>query len=128
MAIACSPTRRILHDTVAADLEALAREIEAAAAKSNPVAHRNTRIMARRNATLAFDHVSAGCDASGAAIWFCVSRERNAAGYFLFWRERRTAGDFHRTEFKGIADRGVALALACRRRDQWQQWKDAPCG
>jgi hypothetical protein len=116
-----------LNGKVAADLEALAREIEAAAAKSNPDAHRNTRIMARRNATLAYDH-AAGCDPNGAAIWFCVSRERNAAGYFLFWREWRTATNFHRTEFKGIADRGVALALARRRRDQWQQRKDAPCG
>jgi hypothetical protein len=68
MAVACSTRLRVLNGKVAADLEALAREIEAAAAKSNQVAHRNTRIMARRNATLAYDHVSAGCDANGAAI------------------------------------------------------------
>lgn len=99
-------------------------EREAEAAKANPKAHKLSRAMPKGNR---YVYTPAGKSARGATIRFCRSTQRNAAGYFLCWREVETpskkkakkVGDLvsttKRDQWTGFRSKKAAIAL-CRRR------------
>ena len=99
-------------------------EREADAAKANPKAHKLSRVMPKGNR---YVYTPAGKTARGATVRFCRSTQKNAAGYFLCWREVETpakkkakkVGDLvsttKRDQWTGFKTRKAAKAL-CRRR------------
>jgi Txe/YoeB family toxin of Txe-Axe toxin-antitoxin module len=99
-------------------------EVEEAAAKRNPKAHKLSRVFAKGNR---YVYTPAGKDGRGRTIWFCRSTQRNVAGYFLVWRQIETkakkkatkVGDLvsttKRDQWTGFKSKKAAIAL-CRRR------------
>lgn len=75
-------------DAIFRDVARKFDELEYERAKDNPRKHRLTRIMERGKPTN-YRYYSAGKDGHGWSVWFCYCTNRNAAGYFLCWRERR---------------------------------------
>ena len=73
-------------DAMFADLEQTRRESEFARAKAEPARYKLTKVWERgKNCT--YRHYSGGQDDRGWSVNFCWSTSRNAAGYFLGWRE-----------------------------------------
>lgn len=88
--------------------------LESERAKADPKAHKLCRIMADGKPA-SYRYVPAGKDGRGRAIWFCWSCWRNAAGYFLGWREVRTREYVKRDQWIARKVRRRARALAHRR-------------
>jgi len=62
------------------------REIERA--KADPQANKLTRVF-DQGVSLGYTYINAGKNRKGQSVWFCWSKERNAAGYYLAWRQVR---------------------------------------
>ena len=76
---------------VFADLQQSSLRQEEEAAKADPHAHRTTRVFSGRLRWRYYD--------GGKGLRFCYSCDRNAAGYYLAWRERRTKTGGRRDQY-----------------------------
>lgn len=77
-------TQKILND-MWRDIRVESRKRQLEAIAKNPKAHKLTKIMGERGSNYAY--MPAGKDGRGRTIRYCWSKHRNAAGYFLGWRE-----------------------------------------
>ena len=59
---------------------------ESERAKADPKANKLTRVMEGRHG-MRYWWIPAGKDGLGRRVYFCWTRHRNVAGYFLGWRE-----------------------------------------
>lgn len=64
------------------------REKELAAVRRDPEAHRLTRLM-EPGRSFRYRYADGGRDHTGRSVRFCWSTWKNAAGYYLAWKERR---------------------------------------
>jgi hypothetical protein len=78
-----------------ADVMSNERRIAADAARADPEKHKCTRIFP---GSTRFSYWEAK-DRRGSRVRFCYSAERNAAGYFMGWREVETAKAVKRRDF-----------------------------
>lgn len=89
---------------------------EAKRAAADPKRYKLTRVMDK----LTYHYVPAGRDGWGRTIWFCWSCHRNAAGYFLGWRQVTAKdGTGKRDQWVARRCRKRAKELAYRRRDRY---------
>lgn len=68
---------------------------------------------------MSYRYVSAGTDGRGHSVWFCWSCHRNTDGFFLSWREVRSAKGGRRDRWASRRVKKKARALAVRRRDAY---------
>lgn len=89
---------------------------EANRAKADPKAHKLTRVMEGKHG-LSYRYQTAGTDGRGRRVLFCWSVHRNAAGYFLGWREVYSKPRGKRGAYTVKRDRWVARKAKWRARD-----------
>ena len=65
--------------------------------------------------------VRAGTDGRKRAVRFCYSRDRNAAGYFLIWRERFSKTGGERDQWDSTKDKCDAIATVHRLAREWRE-------
>ena len=106
---------RVLHGFLA-DMQAA--QIERI--KADPRAHRLTRIMADGKPAR-YRYYPAGKNRRGQEVWFCWSSHRNAAGYFLCWRETWMRKVTKRDQWDATPSKKDAIDLAQRRRDRFKE-------
>ncbi len=102
------------------DLEQTTREIEAAGAKRDPKAHKLSRVMADGKPAN-WRYYRAGKDGKGRTIRFCHTSWKNVAGFYLFFREVRTAKQIKRDQWAARKTRKEVAALARRRSQQFKE-------
>lgn len=88
------------------------REVDRAAA--DPVANKLTRLAAPGK-DWSYRYVPAGKDGLGRTVRFCWSCHRNAAGYFLTWREVRGKTNGKRDQYAARRVRRRCMEMAMRR-------------
>jgi hypothetical protein len=117
--VADSPSLQMLF----ADFEQKMRESDARNAKADPKRYRRTRV---------FDEgVHTGYryfpvrEKGRPEVRFCWAVNRNAAGFFLVWRETVTRRQVRRDEFDGIGDKRAAISHArlCRDAERMRRAK-----
>jgi hypothetical protein len=59
---------------------------ESERAKADPLSHKNTRVF-DAGVSASYRYYPAPKNGKGQKVWFCWSTHRNAAGFFLGWRE-----------------------------------------
>jgi hypothetical protein len=69
-----------------ADIQRGDHERQITRAKADPVGNKLTRAF-DGGARMSWRYYNAGKDGRGRKVYFCWSTERNAAGYFLGWRQ-----------------------------------------
>ena len=90
---------------------------------ADPTAHKLTTVFDGRPAS--YRYIDGGHDGRGWAVRFCWTNWRNAAGYFLSWREvippidRRGKHAGRRLDFAARKSRKRAKALAARRAQRY---------
>lgn len=112
--------RRLMADPLIASMlrsmQSKSLDVEADAAKSDPVRYKLSTIFAKAS----YRYVDAGRDGHGRAVRFCWSSHRNVAGYFLGWREVSGKTTTKRLDFYARRQRNMARAIALNRRDAFQ--------
>jgi hypothetical protein len=82
--------------------------------QKDPEAHRLTRLMAP-GARLSYRYEDGGEDHTGRTVRFCWACHRNAAGYFLAWRQNQGAdGQGERVAFTAHRQKKAARAWSQR--------------
>lgn len=71
-----------------ADIQSADHNRRLKAAKAEPAANKLTKVF-DPDARMSYRYYDGGKDGRGRKVWFCWATERNAAGYFLGWREVR---------------------------------------
>lgn len=94
------------------------RDAEAARAQADPKAHKLTRVMTA-GASTGYRYFRAGRDGRGREVRFCRASHRNAAGYFLTWREVVSKAQTKRDQFAARKTRAAAEEVARRRQNAW---------
>src|SRR5260221_9396480 len=95
------------------DRDNLRREHETVAA--DPQKHKLTRVMLGRYG-LNYNYLTAGVNGKGQSVCFCWSTHRNAAGYFLGWRQTRMIkGTVKRDRWVARKQRNAVAKVAERR-------------
>lgn len=95
------------------DRAAMKREDEQAQAA--PRAHKLTRVFVGRYG-LNYSYLTAGVNGKGQSVCFCWSTHRNAAGYFLGWRQTRMVkGTVKRDRWVARKQRKAVARVAERR-------------
>lgn len=88
-------------------------------AKADPQAHKLTKIM-DEGKSASWRYWSAAPDGLGRQVRFCWSCNRNAAGYFLGWREVVSKnGTIKRDRFLSRKLKHRVREIAAARRDAW---------
>lgn len=80
------PAIRDLMTSMWADIQRADHERSVKRAKADPVGNKTTRIW-DADARMSWLYYFAGRDGRGRRVLFCYSTTRNAAGYFLGWRQ-----------------------------------------
>jgi len=101
--------RRLLQDLHQDVLEDRARR-----AKASPKAHKLTKTF---DGPLRWRYYSAGRDRRDRKVSFCYTTVRNAAGYYLGWREVEGANGGKRDQWTASKTRRVVAERAKQRRD-----------
>ena len=101
---------RSLHE-LWSDLQQTGRRREAEAAKAAPAEHRLSTVFETGMRWLYFKPVRT----RGRETRFCYSTTRNVAGYFLTWREVRTAKLVKRDQFRASKRRKTVAEIAEKR-------------
>ena len=109
-----SPARRDLL----IGFEQLNRESEARAAKADPAKHKLTRVFDAGVST-SYRYWDAGIDGRGRAVIFCWACHRNAAGYFLGWREVSSKQQTKRDMWVARKTKAACQEVARRRQNAW---------
>ena len=104
------------------NIEGTRQKQEKAEIAADPQAHKLTRMMADgKSANYRYMGATNG---RGQAVWFCWSTQRNAAGYFLGWREtylkrKKKDGTYaKRDQWTARKAKKRVMELAQRRRDR----------
>lgn len=109
-----------LFEQIMGRVQRTAQDRELARIRSDPKAHKLTRLMADGKST-SYRYVPAGVDGWNRTVWFCWSCHRNAAGYFLGWREvTRRDGTGKRDQWVARRVRKRAKELAMRRANRFK--------
>jgi hypothetical protein len=97
------------------------QRVELARIRSDPKAHRLTRLMAP-GAKLSYRYTAGGTDHTGRTVRFCWSVHRNAAGFFLAWKELRgEKGQGERVGWTAHEKKYAAKAWAERWCAEWKR-------
>lgn len=100
-----------------ADFERTESALRIAKAKANPAAHKLSHDFPDG---LSWRYWPAGKDGRGREIRFCWTTTRNAAGYFLGFREVRGKRGGKRDQFTASKRRTTVSDRALARRDAWR--------
>jgi hypothetical protein len=87
------------------------------AAKNDPVKHRLTL---RMDGHAGYTYFDAGCDGRGVRVRFCYSKNRNAAGYYLVWRQRESKRYVRRDQWDSSTSKASAVSTA---KDMFDRFK-----
>lgn len=103
------------------DLESFRQDAELRRIKENPAAHKLTRLMPH-GVPMSYRYYPAGKDGRGRTVRFCWTSHRNAAGYFLGWREviSPKSGKGHRDMWAARKIKRRLAELAKRRADAFK--------
>lgn len=96
------------------DLDQADRRREAEAAQRDPLKHRLTRVFAA-GVPANYRYFNAGKDGRGRRIFFCTATHRNAAGFFLTWRQVETETMTKRDQWSARRKKKDAKAIARKR-------------
>ncbi len=97
--------------------EQMNREREAAAAKRNPLKLKTTRVFDAGVSTN-YRYWPAPKNGKGQKVWFCWSSHKNAAGFYLGWREvHMKNGTVKRDRWLARRVKNRVAAIAKRRSD-----------
>lgn len=96
------------------ELEQAERRREVEAAQRDPLKHRLTRVFAA-GVTANYRYFNAGKDGRGRRIFFCTATHRNAAGFFLTWRQVETATIMKRDQWSARRKKKDAKEIARKR-------------
>jgi hypothetical protein len=116
MTITPSPELQSALNRIWRSIEGDEMKRESARAKADPQAHKLTRVMEGKHGS-SYRYRSAGTDGLGRRVLFCWSVHRNAAGYFLGWREVYSKPRGKRGAYTVKRDRWVARKAKWRARD-----------
>lgn len=87
--------------------------------QKDPKRHKLTRIMGPKGS--GYSYADGGRDHTGRRVWFCWASWKNAAGYFLAWKEMRGEnGQGERVGWTAHRTRKAARAWSRRWRDEWK--------
>lgn len=86
--------------------------------RSDPEANKLTRLMGPKGNT--YRYADGGRDHTGRTVRFCWSCWKNAAGYFLAWKEVRGENQGERVGWTAHRTRKAARAWSTRWRDEWK--------
>lgn len=96
------------------DLDQADRRRESEAAQRDPLKHKLTRVFAAGVPT-SYRYFNAGKDGRGRKVFFATASHRNAAGFFLTWRQVETPIMMKRDQWSARRKRKDAKAIARKR-------------
>ena len=108
-----------LGEEIGRILQADFQSIQLDAIKRNPKRHKLTLIMANGKRAN-WRYIPAGKNGRGSKVRFCYATNRNAAGYYLVWREVETAKQVKRDQWDATPSKKDAIETARRRANAYK--------
>lgn len=100
------------------DIQRQQNEREAAAARTDPVKHRLTKVM--EGGKLGYGYIEHR-NGRGSRVRFCYSHHRNVAGYFLIWREVETKKKVVRSNWDATTSKACAIRTTEELADEYRK-------
>jgi hypothetical protein len=116
--MAGSEARNML-DRLIRDFHQSSNKAEASKAKADPVAFKKTRVF-DGGARLNYQFYGGRKNGRGHAVRFCWATNRNAAGYFLAWREVISKKQMKRDMWIAHKVRNKSKAACSKRFSSWE--------